>query len=90
MGIVSILLGIILLIVFVGSGIFVSGKLSPLDMHMPNMFGSIKPSVVIIGIFSLIGLIIFLNFLMSGLALQKVRTLEDRLHRMSKHKKSEQ
>ncbi len=89
MGIVSILLGSILLIGFVGGGFFVSDKLAPLFMAVPNFFGDIKPSVVIVGIFALIGMIIFLNFLMSGIALLKISALKKRLDRIRKRKTAE-
>ena len=91
MGIISILLGSILLIGFVGCGFYIYNSVmdSLLLQSVPNFFGNTDPRVLIVGIFFVIGLIIFLNFLMSGIALLKINSLNKRLARMHKHKKDE-
>ena len=90
MGIVSILLGIILMIGFIGGGFYVFNACEKLFLMAPNFFGGADPQFVIVGLFALIGLIIFLNFLMSGIALLKVNSLSKRLARTRKHKKDEE
>lgn len=90
MGIVCIFLGIILLIGFIGGGFYVFNTLEKLFLMAPNLLGSVDPALVIVGLFSLIGLIIFLNFLMSGIALLKINSLNKRLARMRKRKKEEE
>ena len=92
MGIVSIFLGIILLIGFVGCGFYVFNLLESIHLFQafPKGFGNTDPCVLIVGIFTVIGLIIFLNFLMSGIAFLKINSLNKRMARTRKHKKDEE
>ena len=92
MGIVSIFLGIILLIGFVGCGFYVFNLLESIHLFQafPNFFGSADPQFVIVGLFALIGLIIFLNFLMTGIAFFKMNSMSKRMARTRKHKKDEE
>ena len=92
MGIVSILLGIILLIGFVGCGFYVFNLLESIHLFQafPNFFGSADPQFVIVGLCSLFGFIVFLNFLMTGIAFLKINSLNKRMARTRKHKKDEE
>lgn len=91
MGIVSIFLDIILWIILIGCGFYVFNLLESLYLFkaFPNGFGGIDPRTLIVSIFAAIGLIIFLNFLMSGIALLKVKSLGQRKAHSRKHKKDE-
>ncbi len=90
MGIVCIFLGIILMIGFIGGGFYVFNACESLFRAFPNFFGSADPQFVIVGLFALIGLIIFLNFLMTGIAFFKMNSMSKRMARTRKHKKDEE
>lgn len=90
MGIVCIFLGIILMIGFIGGGFYVFNALEKVFLAIPNFFGNADPATVIVGLFSLIGFIVFLNFLMTGIAFLKINSLNKRIAHTHKHKKDEE
>ena len=90
MGIVCIFLGIILMIGFIGGGFYVFNACESLFRAFPKGFGNTDPCVLIVGIFTVIGLIIFLNFLMTGIAFFKMNSMSKRMARTRKHKKDEE
>ena len=75
---------------FIGGGFYVFNACESLFRAFPNFFGSADPQFVIVGLCSLFGFIVFLNFLMTGIAFLKINSLNKRMARTRKHKKDEE